>query len=379
MKILLFGEYSGFFNHLKSGLLELGHDVTHAARADGFKNYNVDINLEARVLDSTFWLTLRKIIYKIFEYDVAGLQVLRNFKKNKHRFTGYDVVFLINPFPLQTHPKLEKQILEHLFENNSKVFLSACGDDYHYINFLQSADLNYSILDPIRKDASKRQYFRDSLKYLKSSQKELHDYVLSRCKGVISANIDYAMAYENTPKYLGYAPFPFKAKYLHGKVKESDDKIYIFHGINTYNYYKKGNDIFKKALDLIEARYPEKIKIFETENLSYKAYVKAMANADIVLDQVYSYSQGYNALEAMSQGKVVFSGAEDEWLKFFSVEKDTVVINTLPDATYIASKLEQLITDKAKMSAIKSKAKAFVETNHNAKQQAEAYVKLWNG
>lgn len=37
MRILLLGDYSGFFVNLKDGLVELGHDVSLATAGDGFK------------------------------------------------------------------------------------------------------------------------------------------------------------------------------------------------------------------------------------------------------------------------------------------------------------------------------------------------------
>ncbi|MDO1501268.1 glycosyltransferase [Winogradskyella maritima] len=376
MNILLFGEYSGFFNHLKSGLIELGHTVTLAAREDGFKAYATDINLEDKRRNNTTWLLFRKAIHKIFNYDISGLKVYQNFKRNRHRFTNFDVVFLINPFPLQTHPKLEKNILQFLFKNNSKVFLSACGDDYQYNNYLKTNDLKYSILDPYFEDSNKRKFFRDSLKYLKSSQKLLHDYVISNCAGIIAANMDYAMAYANTPRYLGYVPFPFKMNLDEQEIVEAE-KLTIFHGINSFNYYKKGNHIFEEALAIIKNKYGEQIKVIETHDLPYQEYIEATKSADILLDQVYSYSQGYNALEAMSQGKIVFSGAEDRWLAYFNIEKDSVVINAEPNVDYLVEKLEGLIKDRELRQRIKLSAKRFVETEHNHKKQAEAYIKIW--
>ena len=38
--------------------------------------------------------------------------------------------------------------------------------------------------------------------------------------------------------------------------------------------------------------------------------IKNYEQAHIILDQVYAFDQGYNALEAMAKGKVVFTGAE---------------------------------------------------------------------
>ena len=58
--------------------------------------------------------------------------------------------------------------------------------------------------------------------------------------------------------------------------------------------------------------------------------MKAYNSAHILLDMVYAYDQGYNALEAMAKGKVVFTGAEREWLEYYNIEEDQVVINAFP-------------------------------------------------
>jgi hypothetical protein len=48
-----------------------------------------------------------------------------------------------------------------------------------------------------------------------------------------------------------------------------------------------------------------------TKSIPYKDYIN-LYKSHIVLDQVFSYDQGYNALEAMAKA-VVFTGAETEF------------------------------------------------------------------
>jgi len=156
-----------------------------------------------------------------------------------------------------------------------------------------------------------------------------------------------------------------------------EDKIVIFHGINTFNYYKKGNDIFEAALNLISKKYADKIEIITSKNLPYKDYITSFDKAHILLDQVYAYDQGFNALEGMAKGKVVFTGAEKEWLDYFKLDKDTIAINALPDAKAIASKLEWLITNPEKITEIALNARQFVEEHHNHFECAKHYVELW--
>ena len=129
---------------------------------------------------------------------------------------------------------------------------------------------------------------------------------------------------------------------------------------------------------MIKLKYPEKVIIFRTENVSYTDYINSYNKAHIVLDQVYSYSQGYNALESMAKGKLVFSGAEKEWLEYFNVEADTLLINAKPDIDYLVEKLDYFIQHPEKIVEIATNARAFVEKQHQDKAIALKYLKCFN-
>ena len=80
-------------------------------------------------------------------------------------------------------------------------------------------------------------------------------------------------------------------------------KIIILHAINSKNKLKKGNKYFEKSLSIIEAKYSNKVEIIRTIDKAYSDHIKNVKNCKILLDQVYAYDQGYNALEAMAMGK----------------------------------------------------------------------------
>ena len=92
---------------------------------------------------------------------------------------------------------------------------------------------------------------------------------------------------------------------------------------------------------------------------------------------MYAYDQGFNALEAMAKGKVVFTGAEKEWSDWYKINADSVAINALPDAKAIAEKLEWLILNTNKIIEISKNARAFVEKEHHYMQSAECYLNKW--
>ena len=93
---------------------------------------------------------------------------------------------------------------------------------------------------------------------------------------------------------------------------------------------------------------------------------------------MYAYDQGYNALEAMAKGKVVFTGAEKEWLEYYNLEEDTIAINALPNAREIAKKLEWLINNPEKIIEISINARQFIEEKHNYILSAKKYLVTWN-
>jgi len=377
MKILLFGEYNRSHLFLKEGLMALGHEVVTAGIDDGFKKISLDIFLEPVFFKKRLPHYLRMAVFKLFKQDLANIEIYYRFKNNKRRFSGFDVVQLINEFPLQIHPFLEKKCLAFLFQNNKKTILSACGDDTVYIDYILNENLEYHLLEPYLKNNALKKHYKHSLSYLKSNRRKLHQFVFKHINKVIPQDFDYYMAYKNHPKSTGLIPHPINLSYFEFSELKITDKIVIFHGINRFNYYKKGNNYFEEAMQIIQSKYANKVEIITAENLPYKDYIKAFNSCHILLDQVLSYDQGYNALEAMAKGKVVFSGAEKDWLQHFNLKENTVLFNTKPNAEMIASDLEFLILNPEKLSVISRNAREFVATHHDNKIIASKFINAY--
>ena len=378
MKILLVGEYSRLHNTLKEGLIWLNHEVTLIGTGDGFKNYPVDININASFFEKPFFYFIAKVIYKLFKISLIQLESAYRFYKILPQLKGFNVIQLINENSLRTHPKLEILLLKKLIKQNRKLFLLSCGTDYISVSYANNKKLKYSILTPLHNDFSLKKDYKYILKYITKPYKKLHKFLFKNIEGVIASDIDYHIPLYDHPKYLGLIPNPIntdKLKFV--SIKNTPSKITIFHGINRLNYIKKGNRFFEEALHIIQKKYPDKINIITTENIPYKDYIKLYNDAHIVLDQVYAYDQGYNALEAMAKGKVVFTGAEHEWLDHYNIEEDTVAINAVPDAEKIASKLEWLILNPDKIRDISKNARAFIKKEHNYIKIANTYYNTW--
>lgn len=376
MKILLIGEYSRLHNSLKEGLTQLGHDVTLIGDGDGFKDFPVDIKLK-RDYETGVKGLLKKICYRLFKIDLNSLSIKRQFDAHKNKLVDYDVVQLINEVAFNTIPKVEKTLLEFLFKHNKNVFLLSCGCDVPSVDFAMKQKFKYSILTPFFEKKIAESEFYPVLKYVKKDYIELHHFMYDELKGVIATDMDYHLPLSNHQKYLGLIPNPINTDRISFTDNHIKDKIVIFHGINSANYYKKGNDLFEAALQIIATKYPNTVDVITTTDIPYDQYINLYNKAHILMDQVYAYDQGYNALEAMAKGKVVFTGAEQEWLDHYQLEKNTVAINAEPDVEKLVQQLEWLITHPEQIGIISKNARAFIEKEHHYVTISNMYINTW--
>lgn len=376
MKILLVGEYSRLHNSLKEGLLALGDEVTLVSTGDEFKNFPSDILLQ-RKYESGFSKKVKVFIFKLFGFDISSHSLKNQFFQHKEKFQDFDVVQLINESPLGILPKYEREIISFLKENNRKLFLLSCGTDYTSVKYAFEKKFRYSIFNPLFEGKVSEKEFFPALKYLKPEYKDLHDFVFANVDGIIASDLDYDIPLQGNEKYLGLIANPANTEKLKFETISSEGKIIIFHGINRANYFKKGNDYFDAALEKLQQKYDEKVEVITVENIPYSEYIEKYNSAHILLDQVFAYDQGYNALEAMAKGKVVFTGAETEFLERYNLMEDEVCINALPNVYYLFGKLEDLILNPEKLTAISSNARAFIEREHHYISIAKKYLKVW--
>ena len=377
MKILLIGEYSNLHNSLKKGLLNLGHEVILLGSGDGFKKYDVDILIKSTIFENKFLKIIAKIIDKVFKFSLNELEIYFKSKKIIKKLADFDIVQLINERPFNTSANLEIRLLKHIFKNNNKVFLLACGVDHKSISYANDKKLKYSILTPYFENNSLKKEYRHILKYLDSNHSKLSNYIKQNIQGIISSDLDYHIPYVNSKKYLGMIPNPIDIDTLNEDGKSFNKKIVILHAINSKTKLKKGNKFFKKSLSIIEVKYSNRVEIIRTTDQAYSEHIKNVKNCDILLDQVYAYDQGYNALEAMAMGKVVLTGAEKEWREHYNIVKDYVVINALPDVSYLVEKLSWLIENPEKIKMISRNAREFILKYHDFNVITKKYLKTW--
>ncbi len=376
MKVLLLGEYSRLHNSLKEGLIALGHEVLLVGTGDNFKKYPIDkdvsSNLHHHFLLNKWWL----LIYKLTGYNRFKKDVYKNLLNILPELKGFDVIQLINEDAFLIDPIDEINFYKLLFQHNKNVYLSACGEDHQVISFYQNGGMRYSILDPFIDNPFLINEFVFSFKYLKPSYQNLHNFIIKHIRGLIPSDLDYAIPYKNHPKALPMIPNPINTDLLTYIPLVKIGPIKIFFGINRLSYYKKGSHLILKALEIINQKYSKKVEITLAENLPYHLYLKKYEQAHILIDQAFSYDQGYNALEAMAQGKCVLTGAEKEFEEFYRLESP-VAVNILPDVEDIVQKLSYLIEHPYVIHEISKNARRFIEEHHHYKQVAQHYIDIW--
>lgn len=375
MKILLVGEYSRLHNSLKEGLQELGHEVTLNGLNDGFKNYPVDFKIK-RKWNSGILKKLKLLIFKCTGFDITSYLTYKQVKNNLDRFSGFDIVQLINENSFLCEPKYEIRIIDLLLKNNQKLFLLSCGDDYMSVSYnFKNTELK-TVVTPYLEGKIHDKNFQNTLKFRKPDFKKLHDFIYKNCRGVIASDLDYYFPLFNHPKFLGLIPNPINSKKLIFSENPITDKIVIFLGINNQTYYKKGCDYFEKALAVIESKYPDKVKIIISRSVPYATYINSYNECHILLDQIYAKDQGYNALEAMAKGKVVFTGAGDDFIKQYNL-KDKVAVHAKDDIEYLVNELSFLIENPNEILTIGKQAKLFIQKEHDYTKVAQKYIDLW--
>lgn len=376
MRVLLIGEYSRLHNSLKEGLLKLGYDVIIVANSDGFKEFPVDYSIDFKICKTKLINIVRQIIVRIFKYDLAKIEQGLRFYFLLKKMKNFDIVQFIHETPIKTDKRFEVFLLKKIFKANKKVFILSCGADYLNMYYDTTHKDKKSPLQPYFENPKLIHEYNSLFDLLKENHKKAHQFVIENCSGIIASDLDYFDAIKNHSKFLGLIPNPINLDKLIFNELKIDNKIVVFLGINEWSYNQKGTVYFEKAVQIIQEKYLEKVEIIITRTIPYNKYINLYNKAHILLDQNFAYDQGYNALEAMAKGKVVFTGAEQEFMEHYNIQ-ERVCINAKPDIDYLVNELSFLIENPDEIISIGKRARAFIEKEHHYIKIAEKYLAVW--
>ena len=377
MKILLVGEFSRLHNSLKEGLIALNKEVHILGTGDDFKEFHVDFSITPKfILSSSVLKFINKVFFRFFKSDLQLLEKGIRFYFLLPKLKNYDVVQLINSDAIETYPFASRYLLRKLFNQNKKISLLICGEDTPIIEYLLKNEMKYSILSPLIADEKLKKSYNYSLKYIQPNYRKTFDFITEKSSSIITSDLDYKIPMKKMGYDSQFIPNPINTNKITFEPLKIEDKIIIFLGINESSSVKKGSVFFEKALEIIKQKYPNQVEIIVTRSIPYQQYIEAYDKAHILLDQIYGYDQGYNALEAMAKGKVVFTGAENEFYKEYNLT-EKVAINALPDVDYLVNELSFLIENPNEIIAIGKRARVFVEKVHHYIKITEKYLEAW--
>lgn len=364
MRILLLGEYSGVHCTLAEGLRSLGHEVTVASNGDFWKDYPRDIDLNR----------------------TSTLPFLWRLVKALPRMRHYDVVQLVNPAFMEMKAERLFCIYNYLRRHNKRVVLLAVGDDYYYpfvnqqLKPMRYSDYNCGTTE--RRTAFADATFRD---WVGTAKERLNRYIARDCDAIVAGTYEYWLPYHLTQDCdnhgmplrgkLHMVPFPFK---LHDENHLApSEKLRVFIGISKARSEFKGTDIMLRAAQELQKKYPQRMELRVAEGVPFEKYRHMMDNSDVLLDQLYSYGPGMNALLAMSKGMITLTGGEPEHYDIMGEDVCRPIINVTPDYESVFRQLEKLILHPEDIEKIKKESRRYVERNYEYHKVARQYEALY--
>ena len=363
MKILLIGEYSNVHWTLAEGLRALGHTVCVVSNGDFWKDYRRDISLTREYTKS------------------GGIKYMLKLYTLLPKLRGYDIVQLINPMFLELKAERIAPIYKYLKKHNKKVFLGAFGMDAYWVEACTSTPHRFRYSDfnigdtPITNDYITEQ----KADWQGTPKARLNHHIAADCNGIIAGMYEYYAAY--TPEHkekLTYIPFPVPSEEGAKAIYTPERKIRFFIGIQKTRSVYKGTDIMLRALERLATDYPNDCELLKAESVPFEQYSKMIEECDVLLDQLYGYTPGMNALLAMSEGKIVVGGAEPECYDILGERTLHPMVNVTPSEQDVYDKLEWLIKNKQQIVTMQQQSIEFVAKHHNPVKVAQQYTEFWS-
>lgn len=307
---------------------------------------------------------------------------------------GYDVVQVMSPLFLHLRPSKVRYVFDYLRRHNRYVCLTFASLDAVMVKLLTEGNIfRYSEFrighSPAPLALMEPQTERE---WTTPGMLDHCRYVLSSADRVMTALYEYhrvasltvgeeRLSYVGIPVDFSALPENFTSEPKSGDTSscksDSGHPVRIFIGRKAdYNLYK-GTDILIMAARRIEQEMPGRVEVTVAGNLPLSQYLRLLGEADIVLDQIYSYTPATNALQAMAMGKVAVTGAEPEYYDFIGARDVRPAVNVLPDYDDILATLRALVTDSEKREALRRCGPEFVRHHNDVSVVADRFEEAW--
>ncbi|ELA9892964.1 hypothetical protein V8046_002721 [Vibrio parahaemolyticus] len=346
MKILIWGEYSGFGRSLKKGFREIGLDCdVFSPTGDNWKDISVDISLKKN-----------NKIGKIIEL----LRLIPTFLK-------YDRIIYMNPSFLGFANAGPLFILL-FFLFRKKTYLLACGADRAYITAGEKGILKRWVYTGIS-------YPRPNF-YSTWKDKLAHHLCAMSVKRIVPIMYDYELAWKNTyyaKKLTKVIPLACEVPEVRINPKITNyNRIVILHGRTRPEI--KGSDEILKALQKVKETY-NNVEIISPYQLPQKEYLDLMLNVDIAVDQCKSNSYGMNGVYSMLRGHILVSSFDEKARDKITNGAEAPVYDIVEDEDVIFDVVSALIK-RTDLDKLKEMTINYAYNYHDPSLIAKKYIEI---
>lgn len=349
MRILLLGEFSGFYKNLKVGLENLGHEVDIYANGDGIKQIDGATACVYKKKEGHFLYNVWGIL--IYPFSIIG------------KIKSYDVVQFLCPHSF--NEIINYALMRIIIKIGKKTYYTACGESFALYKSYERNEFEYYMFDGLDD-----KFYYESIIWNERLEKKL----LRKIDGIIPICYEYAnplREYNNLKKSI---MLPVDTKSINYKENIVNDKVVVFHGVTRET--DKGTQYIREAMNRVQEEFPNDVECIIDGRLPQAEFLELMERTNIVIDQCKSYWYGMTALYAMAQGKVVLSGRRKESLEHAGIV-DCPIIEAVPNANQIYNELKKLILDKKRITEIGHNSREYVVKYHDCDIIAEQYLNTW--
>lgn len=393
MKILLIGEASFLHNTLKKGLLERGHRVLTMSDGNGWHDAPRDIDLRR----DGRWGKLGglRVVWQLLRHlpQLCGNDVVQI-----HNYQFVPLMYRWNTLLLRFLKLTNRRVVKGCFGDDPQIFrrqakgVPAYSDTY-WSGQLQNAELHRDRIAEVVEHGAEASW-----------RKTTH-----MADALVACLYEYWLDY-NEPLYaakLHYIPLPMECEemviWCDGEMVKcvgndapspshpNDSQLptnlttspphplTLLIGLQPKRDFMKGAMKIAAFVEEVARRHPGKVQIKYVEGVPYGEYMHLLAEADVLVDQLYSYTPSMNSLAAMARGTVVIGGGEEEYYEFIGEDTLRPIINVrpdVPDEENIAAIERALFTD-GMLERMAQESIQFVHKYHDYRHVAEQYEQLY--
>lgn len=365
MKILLLGEASFVHSTLRKGFKALGHNVVLMSDGNKLRNCPRDVDLK------------RDMRYG----KLGGLLVLWRLLKNVRRLFGNDIVQIQNFQFVPLKVWLNRLIFVILKLGNKKVVKCCLTEDP--VTDMRQAEGIFMYSDthigkrPINVEQN-RERIAEQMRpeYIKCCA-----YVNAKADVLLPCLYEYYVCYD-LPEYRGklhYLPLPMEIPPVGGGCRlKVEGPVRVLVGIQEERDYIKGAGLIAAIVDKIARENPGKIEIRRVTDVPYAEYLAMLDKADVLVDQIYSYTPSMNSLAAMAHGTVVIGGGEEEYYNFIGEKTLRPIINVRPEQDeYNLNALRATLLRPERIEDMKRQGLEFVRKHHDYLKVSGMYLDVY--